>query len=288
MKLLARRYNAQGSKARESGDSLAAIQLFERAIRNAPSWSVAWYNLGLTHKYIGSWAESYRCNAQAMRLDPEDDAAIWNMGIAATALGNWPEARRAWGLCKIPIPAGDGPIELDFGFVPIQISSDHANEVVWARRIDPARAILVSIPFPESNYRYQDLLLHDGAAVGHRKHNGLDVPVFEALAVLRAATFGTFQVRIIARHRADIDALAGICAAHACGCDDWSAMRALCQLCSEGHAPEHEHPEPTIVGEHCFAIAAPSQAIARQIMADWIAADSGRIAGEMTALLAPA
>ena len=60
MKLLAIRYDWQGSNLREAGDVAGAIRLFEKAIQHAPKWSFPWYNLGLTYKYAGDWAESYR------------------------------------------------------------------------------------------------------------------------------------------------------------------------------------------------------------------------------------
>ena len=89
-------------------------------------------------------------------IDKKDKAAWWNLGIAATALGRWDVARSAWRGFGINMPKGDGPIDFPCGTCPIRINPDGDAEVVWAERIDPARAELLSIPFPESNHRWKD------------------------------------------------------------------------------------------------------------------------------------
>lgn len=280
MWFLAGRYDRLGSDRREAGDVEGAIELFRKAIKHSPKWSVPWYNLGLTHKYAGQWEESYRCNAEAVRLNPKDEAAVWNMGIAATALSLWSEARRAWSLYGLQITPGDGPIEMDFGAVPIRINPKSDSEVVWARRIDPARAILTSIPLPESGHRYSDLLLHDGAPVGYRLLGDQEVPVFDELARLAAGTFGTYEVNIEARTIEDLVAFEDACKEVGCACEDWSSIRMLCQRCSEGKP--HPHPEPSVEGEHRFAVAAPGVEFVRRAVGLWESSDTGRTAGSIT------
>ncbi len=259
--------------------------LFGKAIQQASSWSVPWYNLGLTYKYLGQWVESYRWNAEAVRLAPSDEAAIWNMGIAATALGNWVEARRAWTLYGIGIPPGAGPVEMDLGSVPIRINPNDDAEVVWARRIDPARAVLTSIPLPESGHRHGDVVLHDGAPEGYRRTGDQEVPVFNELGVLAGGTYGTFEVPIQARAIEDLVAFEEACEALACVPEDWSTLRILCRQCSEGRP--HAHPEPRVEGEHRFAVAAPGLGFVRKAVEAWKAADPERAAGEVLVLVEP-
>jgi hypothetical protein len=196
MRILATYYNAKGQRLEAARDQDGAIALYRKAIAAAPTWSVPWYNLGLVFKYRGEWEASYRCNAEAMRLSPRYEAAIWNTGIAATALGNWSEARRAWAAYGIELPPGDGPIEGDFGSVPIRINPDGNGEVVWCRRIDPARAVITSIPFPESAHGCGDLLLHDGAPAGYRMSEEREVPVFNELEVLQPSGHVTLGVNL--------------------------------------------------------------------------------------------
>jgi hypothetical protein len=285
MKLLAIRYDREGSQHREAGDVEGAVRLFERAIRHAPLWSVPWYNLGLTHKYACNWPESLRCNAEAVRLNPADEAAIWNLGIAATALGDWEEARRAWGLYGISVPEGRGPIEMNYGAVPIRINPNGDAEVVWARRIDPARAVLTSIPLPESGHRHGDLVLHDGAAAGHRERGGKEVPVFNELCILAPSTRGTFEVSIAARTSNDLAAFEEACRAEQCPSEDWSTLRVLCKECSEG--TPHAHPEPQVSGEHRMAVAASNRQAVERAVSAWIAADPTRVAGAVLTRLEP-
>lgn len=285
MKIVAAKYDREGSKHREAGDNASAIASFRKAIKHAPTWDVSWYNLGLTYKYMGDWSESYRCNAEAIRLDRKNEAAIWNMGIAATALGNWSEARRAWTLYGIDMPAGDGPPEVNLGSVPIQINPNGEGEVVWARRIDPARAILSSIPLPESGHRHADIVLNDGAPVGYRKSNGQDVPVFNALEVIASSGEGTFEVTITTNVVDDLVAFEHACEAAGCAAEDWSTMRILCRACSEGNP--HEHPEPTIAGDHRFAVASYSIELVKRAVASWSSVTSDVRAGAVVELLAP-
>jgi Tetratricopeptide repeat len=285
MKLLAIRYDRQGSDRREAGDAAGAIRLFKKAIQHAPKWSVPWYNLGLTYKYAGNWVQSYRCNAMAVQLNPKDEAAIWNMGIAATALQDWAEARRAWKLYGIEVPMGDGPIEMDLGSVPIRLNPDGDGEVVWAHRVDPARAVLASIPLPESNHRYGDLVLNDGAPVGYRIHDGQEVPVFNELKLLTSSGFGTYEVTLQARNIDDLVSFEHVCERYHCPTEDWSTIRMICRQCSEGRP--HEHPEPAIEGPHRFAVAASALSWVEELVAAWIAEDPSRTAGEVLVRLQP-
>src|SRR5262249_40245091 len=144
-----------------------AIELYQRAVRTAPAWPAPLYNLGLLFKNERQWQESLDYNRRATTIDPKYQAAWWNLGIAATALGRWDMARRAWRGFGIEVPSGDGPIELPCGYGPIRLNPKGDAEVVWAYRIDPARAVLASIPFPESKHGWRDVVLNDGAPTGY-------------------------------------------------------------------------------------------------------------------------
>lgn len=285
MKSLAKLYNSKGNKCLDAGDNPGAIEAFQKALQHAPKWPTPWYNLGLTYKYMGEWQESCRCNAEAVRLEPANEAAIWNLGIAATALRNWPEARRAWSLFGFPVSAGDSPPELDLGLGPIRINPDGGAEVIWAHRIDPARAILMNIPLPESNHRHGDLVLDDGAAVGYRRVDGRDLPVLNELALLVPSHKETFEVTITVNTMEELVEFEEACQVAGCATDDWSAMQMLCKACSEGHP--HDHPEPEIQGEHRFAVAAGSLQAVQSAVSNWLAATPRVSAGPIVEHLAP-
>jgi len=199
----AQRLNDRGRELAAKGWFAEAEEAYRAAADAKPGWSVPWYNLGLMHKYRGKWEASLECNQRAAELSPSDGDSCWDLGIAATALGRWDVARRAWQKCGIPIPPGDGPIEMALGHVPIRLTENSEGEVVWSRRIDPARAVLISVPLPDSGHRWGDLVLHDGAANGYRMLRGQKVPVFDELVCLRRSAFVTFIVEL----QADLNAL---------------------------------------------------------------------------------
>jgi hypothetical protein len=162
------------------------------------------------------------------------------VGIAATALGEWVTARDAWRAAGVAIPDETGPIEMNLGRTPIRIRPYDAPEVVWTERMDPARAVIVSVPFPESGRRYEDVVLHDGEPRGERLSRGRKVSVFDELALLQPSSYETWRLELMAPTFADLDAAAsGLVAANAC-VDDWTEARVLCAKCSLGSEP-HEH-----------------------------------------------
>ncbi len=106
------------------------------------------YNLGFHAKYAGDWEKSLFHNQRAAELNPEDEATWWNLGIAATALHNWPEARRAWLACGVKLQPGEGEVAMPELMGCVRIDPSGRGEVVWGRRIDPARIRVLNVPFP--------------------------------------------------------------------------------------------------------------------------------------------
>jgi hypothetical protein len=236
----AQELNDLGHELSAKGWYLEAERAYRDAAAAAPTWSVPWYNLGLMQKYRGEWAASMECNLRATNLAPSDEAAWWNLGIAATALGHWDQARLAWKKCGISVPEGDGPIEMDLGSVPIRLNGRAEGEVVWATRIDPARAVLLNVPLPDSGHRWRDLVLHDGAANGHRMLRGREVPVFDSLHRLQPSPYRTFVVEVDGGPDA-MEMLSTVADDLGGAAEDWStSTRILCTECSEG-TPGHLH-----------------------------------------------
>ncbi len=265
----AQELNELGRELSDKGWYVEAEKAYRDAAASAPAWSVPWYNLGLMQKYRGEWAASMECNLRATELAPSDEAAWWNLGIAATALGDWKQARLAWSQCGISVPEGDGPLEMALGPVPIRLNARADAEVVWATRIDPARAVVQSIPLPNSGHRWRDLVLHDGAANGHRMLRGREVPVFDALQLLQASPYRTFVVEVHAGLET-IEMLSAV--AHEMGgaAEDWSMnTRILCKACSEGR-PGHLHDVDHSSPAHPSAgVAARDREHLDEILATW-------------------
>jgi hypothetical protein len=271
----AERLTDEASSHQERGDAIGAERAYRAALIADPGWSATHYNLGLLRKYQLRWEESFAHNARAVELAPDDKAANWNLGIAATALSRWPEARRAWTACGIDVPPGGGPPEFEWGHSPLRLEPATVGEVVWAKRLDPARARIVSVPLPTSAYRWGDIVLTDGAQEGERIVNGARYPVFNVLQRISASGFQTFIVELVAASDAAIKRLEAIAEASGGAAENWGrATRILCRKCSYGEPHEHPGEASAPAHPHC-GIAARSEAHAREVLDHWLAAVSG-------------
>jgi tetratricopeptide (TPR) repeat protein len=261
-----------------------AIELYQLASELDPSFSEPCYNLGLIYKYVGQWELSFDWNRKAAQRNPQDEAAWWNLAVAATALERWKVAREAWTAFGIELPPGEGPVDLPCGKNPIRLDPETQGEVVWADRIDPARALLRNIPLPESGFRFRDLVLNDGAPVGYRRVEGREVPVFNCLQLLVASAFSTFVAEIDLGAGADceeeIQRLVELAAGEGMAAENWStSVRMLCTACSEGRPHEHhdgqalggqENGSPEArPGRQRMAVAPRREEDARRLLATW-------------------
>ena len=199
--------HTEARQLHDEGKDDDAIAKYLDAIDLDPFKSETYYNLGLIYKYQGEWQKSFDLNQKANTLNPEDESARWNLAIAATALQNWSVARKMWQENGMALDGSEGPIEMDFGMTPVRLNPDDHGEVVWATRIDPVRARIESIPFPESGFHHGDVVLHDGAAVGYRKQGGREYPVFNVLEMFALSSFATRIATISIENETDIDAL---------------------------------------------------------------------------------
>lgn len=269
---LAAQLNEQGRRLSDEGDVAGAESAYRAALTATPEWSIPAYNLGLLFKVAGRWEESLAFNQLAARLAPDDQASWWNLGIAATALGNWLEARRAWKACGMNPQAGDGPPDFGWGVTPVRLDPEGSGEVVWARRIDPARAQIDNIPLPTSRYGWRDIVLIDGAIDGERIVGGRAYPVFNALTRLSPSAYRTFVIELAT---IDPDAIASLdkCATDQGGAsENWgTATRILCQECSRGAVHQHTEGE-SAAHPHC-GLAARDHAHASEIIEMWLAGD---------------
>ncbi len=245
----AQRLHEEGQQLDALGKVEEAIEQYLSAIDCDPKSPESYYNIGLIYKYQSKWEESFEFNKKANEIDPKDEAARWNLAIAATALRNWDVARKCWEENGIDLDKDKdkGPIESDFGITPVRLNPFEKGEVVWASRIDPVRARIDSIPFPESGYYYGDVVLHDGAAVGYREIGEREYPVFNVLELFDKSSFMTCIARVAAGDQLDIDKLEDMFSESHCEFEDWTTnVRMLCRQCSEGsphvqHDQELEH-----------------------------------------------
>jgi hypothetical protein len=129
---------------------------------------------------------------------------------------------------------------MDRGAVPVRHNPEGTGEVVWGRRIDPARAVILNVPLPESGFRFGDIVLHDGEPVGERTSSGRTYPVFNVLQRWETSALPTCQVNVVAPGPSDADDLETLFTDEQLGAEDWTGrIRHLCKQCSEGSPHEH-------------------------------------------------
>ena len=266
----AERLVAEGLSLEDGGDPIGAERAYRAALAQRPAWSVPYYNLGLLCKDQGRWPESLEFNKQAVARAPDDEAAWWNLGIAATALGDWAEARRAWKACGMEPPPGDGPPVFDFGLTPIRLDPNGDAEVVWAERLDPARARIVSVPLPWSQRNYGDLVLTDGAAEGYRVVSGKQYPVFNVLAILAESPLRKYIVELATTDPTSVEALVQCAEESGGAAEDWGrSTNILCAKCSRG-TPHHHPTGPNVPAHPHCGLAATDDAHAELIIRAWL------------------
>ena len=270
--VLAAKLNEQGRRLSDEGDVTGAESAYREALRVSPEWSVPAYNLGLLFKVAQRWEESLVFNQLAARLAPDDQASWWNLGIAATALGNWPEARRAWKACGTIPPEGDGPPDFGWGATPVRLDPETSGEVVWARRLDPARAQIENIPLQTSRYGGRDIVLIDGAVDGERIVGGRAYPVFNVLTRLEGSSYRKFIIELATIDPDAVDSLEKCATEQGGSSENWgTATRILCEACSKGAVHQHAESE-SAAHPHC-GLAARDHAHASDIIEAWLAGD---------------
>lgn len=279
--------NDIGMAAADGGARRKARLFYHLAARINPKWSAPCYNLGLDAKYAGEWVESRKWNQQAVLRNPKSESAWWNLGIAATALRDWAEARRAWKAYGIECPEGDGELHMDLPDACVRLEPNEAGEVVWGQRIDPARIVVLNVPFPESNHRFRDIVLNDGAPNGTRQRDGQEVSVFDELALFSPSEYSTFQVNLNVPDEKAEKALVDLCNDHHLGVEDWSTVRMLCAECSRGNPGPHEcEARDAELGRVAFAFAAKDKKELAAVLEQWRSVSPGAGYGEIELLLA--
>ncbi|MGR6317852.1 tetratricopeptide repeat protein [Micromonospora soli] len=249
-------------EAWDAEDWAVAGERLERLVRRhadhrrAPVW---WYDAALAHKFLGNWAKAYELGREAAARAERgtQDPAFWNLGIAATIMEDWATARDAWQGFGLSVPDGDGEIEADFGATPVRLE---CGEVVWARRLCPARARVLNVPTPESGRRFGEVVVHDGAPNGERTVNGQTFPVFDELLLFRASDLPTATVEVVAAAPEDIQALAALFDQHGYGAEPASGVRMICSCCSEGSV--RQNTDHQVAGGQRMHVAAPADRIA--------------------------
>jgi tetratricopeptide (TPR) repeat protein len=257
----AQRHEARGAHA-------LACALYAQAAQRDPEWAEPLLALALNQRDRADYPAMLDACEAALARDPDHGFALWNVGLAATATGQWRRAREAWRRYGLEVAEGDTPIHGFFGIAALRLHGpDDYHEDVWVRRICPVRAVIENVPYPESGYRYGDIVLLDGVPAGEVMRERHPVPVFSVLSTVSPAAHGTFE-----------------CAVDLLDPEAWSDLKDLAE--SRALAVE-SWPTPSDPPGSRLGISAPSLAAAKRLIADWSKRHGGVRAGTPRERLKP-
>lgn len=254
-----------------AGQTGEAIMLYKTITVLDPDKPEPYVNLGILFKHMGSWQDCFDANKKAVELAPNEEGAWWNLGIAATALRKWSTAREAWNIFGLELPINDEEPRIDLPLNPIRLNPKGKPEVLWAKRIDPARAIIENIPLPDSGFRYKDLILNDGQPIGQKLQGGRLYPVLNALQLIESSSFKTYWLKSNVNSAVDIELLDYLSEKEGIGFEDWSDVSFICNSCAVGISPERTRRpvERGISSERIFGFAAQSDEQIKKVLQSW-------------------
>ncbi|GIF63388.1 hypothetical protein Ais01nite_14230 [Asanoa ishikariensis] len=256
-------------QAWDAEDWPRAAELMEAAVRVDPDARGAdklWFDAALAHKFLGNWQEAYDLGkeAAARATRGAQDPAFWNLGIAATMLRDWATARDSWIAYGINLPDGDGEIVANLGMTCVRINTATGQEVVWAQRLCPTRAVVRSVPFDTSRRR-GEVVLHDGAPNGERIVAGTRFAVFDEIMLFEPSDVATLSVTVTATTADDLEALLVAFEEADFGAEPTNSAQLLCACCSQESI---EVERATEAGQQVVLIAAPEPR-AHEILDAW-------------------
>lgn len=254
----------------DKGEENKSIETYKSILIQKEDWSEPHYNLGLIYKYRLNWEDSFKHNLRAVELE-SSDASQWNLGIAATMLKEWRIARKCWNKFGMSYDDNDKDPVGNIGMCPIRLNPNDDGEVVWATRIDPARAIIRNIPFPESKHKYGDLILNDGAPMGTRINNGKEYSVLNELQIIENSNFQTYSMVCDFQTSHYYKKLESSCLEKKIEIENWTKdIHTLCKQCSEG-TPHEKHEQEPIFKDKMMTIAfgSTSEVLLSDVLNDW-------------------
>lgn len=240
---------------------------------DTPSSAVWWYDAALAHKFLRNWDKAFSLGREAAARAPrgEGDPGFWNLGIAATVLREWAAARDAWTGFGITMPEGEGEIVGRFGMCCVRLDTDGEREVVWAARLCPTRARIVSVPVTPGR-RFGEVVLHDGEPKGKRIVDEREHSVFDEILLFEPSDLPTHTLTVSAGAASDIDELEAAFADRGYGAEPASGFQLLCACCSEGSTTQTRSVH---AGTQRVSVAAPPDEIPGTLDA-WAAAGPER------------
>lgn len=256
----------------QSGDVYNAVKLCKLVVRLSPDWSAPYAYLGGIYRKRKEWRPALHYCQKAVAQNPLDDAVWKNTALAATALGQWAKAREAWNHLGFQFKISEKEPHVDMGVAPVCLNPKTQPEVVEAHRIDPARAVIASIPQPSSGHRFRDVVLVETQTNRSVAVNRKRVGVHDEIERLEASKYRTWAVILQTDTQADVDAFAKLCTDADLGFDNWSNAVRFFQ--SHLHPKVSEYFDRAIFGGqtkdfYLVAVAAKREAEVKWVLHAW-------------------
>ncbi len=251
----------------EARDVYNAAKLLRRIIKLAPDWWEPHAELAELYKWQGEWKAMMHFAKRAVALHAGNPAAWRNLGIAATALKKGRIAQTVWN--KFGISTGKTDPR---AIVALRVPCGKQFEILWAHPLDPARALITSIPHPASGRRYHDVLLFDFNPCGYTVSGRRRYPVFDQLGVVRHSPFKTYSCTVETTDKKALRLLDKLCRQGALGFENWTNATRAMPFQSENALPEFYGADilpPASSGESLVAIAAQRKQDVQAVLRDW-------------------
>lgn len=215
----ARRLYEEALKYDESGDVYNAIKLYKRVVKLADGWFLPYSRLQMIYKARQEWKPAYHYTKRALALDTKHTGLWWDLGIAATALKKWRIAKSVWNKFAAPFTFPENKRST----FSICLTYNGQFELIWVRPLCPARAEILSIPQPESQRCYGDLILYDRRELkGYNVANNRKMPIFDYLGLWKHSKYSTFSCWLHTDNQKDVQALETLCQNAGMGFENWS------------------------------------------------------------------
>ena len=261
-RLLALRANALRSLG--PGRYADAIATLERALALDPDRGEWHYDLALVHKHARDFAAALEAGRRARALSGERRPILWNLAIAATALGRGAEAAEIWRALGLDARASERELPFVAGLDPVEvrlptIGAGHALapsvpdeaagfEIVWAQPLSPCHGVIRSPTFRDAIADFGDVVLWDGAPVSVADRDGVPVPRFPLIAVLKKGDERNLRFVALQQKPKDVEALGSALPEGVVLYPHVERVETLCPRCAAGdtmrkheHLPAEEH-----------------------------------------------
>jgi hypothetical protein len=146
---------------------------------------------------------------------------------------------------------------------------------------------ILNVPLPESGHRFHDIILNDGASKGTQiDEHGMEVPVFDELAIWEVSEYSTFHVGPQIPGEPAEESLINMCRTHQLGVEDWTTIRFICSKCSRGNPGPHEcDTKPLENGSRGFGFAAKEREELSSGLQEWASDNAGADFGNLELVL---